>query len=234
LESKVITRRTMTAYLPAVLCIGIALCVASILPALRASGRHNSAETRLRELEFAARGRLGVHIIDTGTGHTNGYRADKRFMRLSTFKLQASAVAISRVDAGSEALQRRVNYTKKNLVTHSKMTERFAGDEGMTRSQLCEETLTTSDNTAANLTLAGYGSPSIVTALARKTGDRVARLDRIEIEINAKYANGMLDITSPRAIAMSGQNWYWAMRHLRRRGRVCSNGWRLTRPAANG
>jgi beta-lactamase class A len=169
-----------------------------------------------------------VHTIDTGTGHTNGYRADKRFMTLSNFQLLGSAVVIRRVDAGSEALQRRVNYTKKDLVTHSKMTERFADGEGMTLKQLCEATLTTSDNTAAYLIRADYGGPSMVTALARKIGDRVARLDRIETEINAKQADGMLDTSSPHAITGSGQNWCWAIRYLRRRGRICSNGWRLT------
>jgi beta-lactamase class A len=59
-------------------------------------------EGRLRDLEGAARGRLGVHILDVATGDEFGYRADERFMMLSSFKLLASAFELHRVDAGKE------------------------------------------------------------------------------------------------------------------------------------
>jgi beta-lactamase class A len=164
-----------------------------------------SANTRLRELEAAAQGRLGVHIIDTATGQEYGYRADERFMMLSTFKLLACAVVLSRVDAGNESLDRRIIYSKQDLVTYSPVTEKHAGGEGMTLAQLCEATLTTSDNTAANLILASYGGPAALTALARKLGDRVTRLDRTEPELNVKHPDNLMDTTSPRAMALTMQ-----------------------------
>jgi beta-lactamase class A len=163
------------------------------------------AKARLRELEAAAQGRLGTHIIDTATGQEYGYRADERFMMLSTFKLLACAVVLSRVDAGNELLERRIRYSKQDLVTYSPVTEKYADGEGMTLAQLCEATLTTSDNTAANLILASYGGPAAVTAMARKVGDRVTRLDRMETALNVKHQDGVLDTTSPRAMALTMQ-----------------------------
>jgi beta-lactamase class A len=45
-------------------------------------------------------------------------------MMLSTFKLLASAVVLSRVEAGTESLQQRITYTRKDLVIHSPVTEK--------------------------------------------------------------------------------------------------------------
>lgn len=164
-----------------------------------------ATNSRLRELEAAAQGRLGVHIVDTATGQEYGYRADERFMMLSTFKLLACAVVLARVDAGNESLQRRITYSKNDLLSHSPVTSKYADGEGMTLAQLCEATLTTSDNTAANLILASYGGPATLTAMVRKLGDRVTRLDRIETELNDAHTDRLMDTTSPRAMALTMQ-----------------------------
>ncbi len=185
------------------------LASTSALAALPASATSKAraalAAQRLRELEATAKGRLGVHLIDTTTGDEFGHRADERFMMLSSFKLLASAVVLSRVDAGEESLQRRIIYSKSDLVPYSPVTEKHVGGDGMTLAQLCEATLTTSDNTAANLILASYGGPATLTALARKLGDRVTRLDRIEPDLNVKAAGSDFDTTSPRAMARTMQ-----------------------------
>jgi beta-lactamase class A len=167
--------------------------------------RAELAAQRLRELETEAQGRLGVHLIDTGTGAAFSHRADERFMMLSSFKLLASAVVLSRVDAGDESLLRRITYSKKDLVTYSPVTEKHADGDGMTLAQLCEATITTSDNTAANLILGSYGGPATLTAMARRLGDRVTRLDRIETGLNDKHASPEFDTTSPRAMALTMQ-----------------------------
>ena len=169
--------------------------------------RNAGAETRslqdaLRDIEATAQGRLGVHIIDTATGREHGWRADERFLMLSSFKLLASACVLDRVDQGLESLQRRIRYRQQDLVTWSPVTERHVGGEGLSLAQLCEATMTTSDNTAANLILASYGGPAALTAYARRLGDEVTRVDRIEPMLNTRAASGEpLDTTSPRAMA---------------------------------
>ena len=156
----------------------------------------------LREIETMARGRLGVHIIDTATGVEHGWRSDERFLMLSSFKLLASALVLDRVDRGVEKLERRIRYRQQDLVSWSPVTERHVGGEGLSLAHLCEATITSSDNTAANLILASYGGPAALTAYARRLGDAVTRLDRTEPELNRRPASGeLLDTTTPRAMA---------------------------------
>lgn len=158
-------------------------------------------QERLCDLEAADhQGRLGVHILDTANGREYGYRSDERFMMLSSFKLLASALVLHRVDAGHESLERRIAYTKNDLINWSPVTEQHADGEGMTLARLCEAAITKSDNTAANLILASYGGPAALTAYARELGDDVTRLDRIEPDLNRKVGDEPLDTTSPRAM----------------------------------
>jgi beta-lactamase class A len=170
-------------------------------PSLR--DRTSTVDKRLRELEATTRGRLGVHIVDTGSGQEYGHRSDERFMMLSTFKLLASALVLHRVDASRDSLQRRITYAKKDLVPWSPITEKHV-DDGMTLAELCKATITVSDNTAANLILSSFGGPAALTAFARQLGDSVTRLDRTEPELNEFRADRpQLDTTTPRAMARS-------------------------------
>ena len=164
-----------------------------------------SLHDQIAALEAAAQCRLGVYIIDTATGREYGHRPDERFMMLSSFKLLASALVLARAEQGQESLQRRIRYTREDLVTWSPVTEKHVGGEGLTLAQLCEATITTSDNTAANLILASYGGPAAVTAFARKLGDTVTRLDRTEPELNRPSGAAPLDTTTPRAMTRTLQ-----------------------------
>lgn len=161
----------------------------------------DSVQARFRDIEAAAQGRLGVHIVDTGSGRECGYGSDERFMMLSSFKPLACALVLHRVDTSEESLERRIPYTKQDLIAWSPVTEQHADGEGLTLAELCEATITTSDNTAANLILATYGGPAALTAYARVLGDDVTRLDRIEPDLNLRNGDELLDTTSPRAMA---------------------------------
>jgi beta-lactamase class A len=159
-----------------------------------------------QQLEATAQGRLGACILDTATGQVHGHRADERFMMLSSFKLLASALVLARADRGQESIERRITYTKQDLVTYSPVTEKHAGaPEGMSLAGLCEATITTSDNTAANLILASYGGPEALTRFARELGDDTTRLDRNEPSLNTGTAAALLDTTTPRAMALTMQ-----------------------------
>ena len=201
-----ILRRQFTA----VACFGLvaaSLTTARNVLALPANAAlHDAAiQTHLRELESAAQGRLGMHIVDAATGLEYGYRSDERFLMLSSFKLLASALVLHRVDTGKESLTRRIAFTGKNLISWSPVTEQYADGNGMTLAQLCEATITTSDNTAANLILSSCGGPAALTAFARQLGDQVTRLDRNEPQLNVKSGDGLMDTTSPRAMATTMQ-----------------------------
>ena len=158
---------------------------------------------RLQALEAEARGRLGVHILDTANGASYGYRADERFQTLSSFKFLASALVLHRVDRGLESLDRRIPITPADIITWSPVTEKHVGSTGMSLAALCEATITTSDNAAANLILDSYGGPAALTAYLRTLGDSVTRIDRREPELNVKHPDEPMDTTTPRAMVMN-------------------------------
>lgn len=158
-------------------------------------------DAAFRQLEVRAQGRLGVHLIDTASGRTYGYRSDERFMMLSSFKMLACAHVLYRVDQHQESLERRIRYSRTDLVSWSPITEKHVGGEGLSLAQLCEATMTVSDNTAANLILDSFGGPQGLTAFVRSMGDELTRLDRYEPALNVPGADPQLDTSTPHAMA---------------------------------
>lgn len=154
---------------------------------------------RLKALERESGGRLGVAILNTGTGVQHGHRAAERFPLCSTFKLLAAALVLHRVDTGKERLDRLLPVDGAALVSHSPVTGPRAGGS-MSLAELCEATITVSDNTAANLMLASFGGPKGLTDYARSLGDRMTRLDRIETALNEATPGDPRDTTTPAAM----------------------------------
>jgi beta-lactamase class A len=151
-------------------------------------------------IEAARGGRLGVAVLDTGSGRRAGHRQDERFPMGSTYKLLAAGAVLARADAGRESMERRIRFTRDDLVTYSPVTEMAVGGEGMTLDALCEATMITSDNTAGNLLLDALGGPAGLTAWLRQLGDSVTRLDRKETALNEAAPGDARDTTSPAAM----------------------------------
>lgn len=87
--------------------------------------------------------RVGVALYDSGTGKTWDYHGDDRFPITSTFKTLACAALLANVDNGTDDLDRRVAFSKDDLVTYSPVTETRAGEEaGMSLRELCEAPVT--------------------------------------------------------------------------------------------
>lgn len=179
------------------------------IPTLAAFGsiaraeRAGEAENKLAELERRHPGRFCVTILDLGSGRRVQHRADERILMCSTFKALVAAFVLARVDKGEEKLDRRVRFTRKELVkSGSPVTEKHVGGEGMTVAELCDATVTRSDNTAGNLLLTSFGGPAALTAFCRRLGDEVTRLDRFELELNFHDGpNDERDTTTAAAMA---------------------------------
>ena len=154
----------------------------------------------LQQLEARYGGRLGVAILDTGSGARLEHRARERFLMCSTFKAMASALVLTCVDKRIERLDRRVLFTANDIVTYSPVTEKRTGPPGMTLEELCEAAMTMSDNTAGNLLLASFGGPAALTAYLRSIGDADTRLDRIEPDLNETVPGDPRDTTTPAAM----------------------------------
>lgn len=154
-------------------------------------------------LEKASGGRLGVTVLDTGSGRRiGGHRQTERFPMCSTFKSMLVAHVLSLADAGRLSLDTRVPVAEKDLLSYAPVARRHVGKDLSVR-DLCRGTLTTSDNTAANLLLGVTGGPAALTAFLRDHGDRVTRNDRYEPDMNRFAAGDPRDTTSPAAMAAS-------------------------------
>lgn len=156
----------------------------------------------LRELERKSGGRLGVVVIDTGSGKRVGYRDDERFPFCSTFKVMLSGAILARSGKENDLLARHIRYTSTDMVNYSPITQKHVG-AGMTVADLCAAALQYSDNTAANLLIHQLGGVEKVTAFARSIGDSAFRLDRMETMLNTAIPDDVRDTTTPAAMAES-------------------------------
>ena len=155
---------------------------------------------KLAALERTGGGRLGVAVLDTGSGSIAGHRLAERFPMCSTFKVLLVSAVLREVDVGREPLDRLLPVPAKPLVPHSPLTEPHAGGT-MTIGDLCHAALVESDNTATNLLLGSLGGPVAITRFARSIGDTVTRIDRTEPSLNEAVPGDSRDTTSPAAMA---------------------------------
>lgn len=174
----------------------------SVQPGAAASEQGIVAAARQVETRLGAR--VGLVVHDTGSGQTWRHRADERFPMASTFKVLACGALLARVDAGKESLDRLVRIEQDDLVTYSPVTEKNVGRD-MMLGDLCDATMRTSDNTAANKVLDALGGPDAVTRFTRTLGDETTRLDRRETDLNEAMPGDPRDTTSPEAMAASLQ-----------------------------
>lgn len=160
---------------------------------------------RLRAIEKDSGGRLGVAVLDSASGRQANWRGDERFAMCSTFKFLLAAAILARVEKGEQTLERRIPILASDLVSHSPVTEKLVGSEGASIAELCEATMTISDNAAANLLLPLVGGPEGLTRFVRTLGDTRTRLDRNEPSLNSAIPGDPRDTTTPQAMLHSMQ-----------------------------
>jgi len=164
------------------------------------AAKSDPTEVRLAAIEARVGGHLGIAALATGSGQRIEYRASKRFLMCSTFKLLAAAAVLHRVDQKQEQLDRFIPYTKADLLEYAPVTREHVQEGGMALSALCAAAVAMSDNTAANLVLKTIEGPAGWTRYARSLGDKVSRLDRMEPELNNAEAGDDRDSTTPAAM----------------------------------
>lgn len=137
-------------------------------PADSAASRERAAKA-LTQVERRFHARLGVYMLDTGTGRTVTYRAGERFAHASTFKALAAGIVLKR--STDAELNRVIHYSASDLEDYAPITKRHVG-KGMTLRDLVKAALQYSDNTAANLLLDQLGGPA---GLQRRSAGRETR-----------------------------------------------------------
>ncbi|MGW7276577.1 class A beta-lactamase [Streptomyces sp. NPDC054864] len=152
----------------------------------------------LKALERKFDARLGVYAIDTGTGREVAYNAGERFAYNSTFKALAAGAVLRKYSLSG--LDRKITYSKDDLVANSPVTEKHV-DTGMTLGELCDAAVRYSDNAAANLLFHQLGGPKGLDAVLEKMGDDVTQMDRIEPVLSTWVPGEKRDTSTPRALA---------------------------------
>ena len=181
--------------------LGLALGTA-LAPPVRAEKAFGGASfaAAIRAAEAAGGGRLGVSVLDTGSGRRASWRGGERFPLTSTFKTVLAAAILAEADAGRESLDRRVPIASSDLLEYAPVTARHLGPDGISLGELCEATVVWSDNPAANLLLPAIGGPAGLTGFARRLGDQDFRLDRTEPALNEATPGDPRDTTTPEAM----------------------------------
>lgn len=184
----------------------LAGCAGGASPAAQPPPDKANATARIAAIEAKLGGRVGVSAIDTGSDAEINHRAQERFAMASSFKWLLAAGVLKRCEEGLN-LDAVMYYTPSDLVATSPITSaQISATTGMgslSVEQLCEATVTVSDNTAANLLLVPMFGPEGFTRFIRESGDPHTRLDRREPELNENRAGDPRDTTVPHAMARS-------------------------------
>ena len=157
------------------------------------------ATATFADMETKYGARLGLSVVDTGSGATVDYREGERFPMASTFKGLACGALLQAHPLSTGYFDQVIRYTAADIVVNSPETEKHI-DTGMTVTALCDAAITQSDNTAGNMLLRLLGGPEGFTAFLRTLGDTVSRLDRWEPELNTAIPGDERDTTAAAAL----------------------------------
>lgn len=188
-----------------------ALAGAGALAACAPARGHVAGEDdpRFAAIEARVGGRVGVYALNTADGAVLSHRGDERFAMCSTFKwLLAAGVFYYAARGGrrdgphrSPQLSDPVRFDESAIVPYSPRVQENLARGWMSVEELCEATVTISDNAAANLLLDTMLGPAGFVHFVRATGDEVTRLDRLEPALNENLPGDPRDTTTPAAMA---------------------------------
>jgi beta-lactamase class A len=155
-------------------------------------------EAALADLESRYDARVGLSVLDTGSGATLDHRADERFGYASSLKAFAAAALLDATDDAD--LDRVVTWTQADVdaAGYSPLTSQHVAD-GLPLRQLAEAAVRQSDNTALNLVLAELGGPAGLDAALAAQGDDVTDVVHTEPELNTPTPGSTADTTTPAA-----------------------------------
>lgn len=185
--------------------LGVLLPLMTVLTAQAAEFDPGPVARAVEDIETRLSARVGVSIIDTETGKTWSHRGEERFPTNSTFKAFLCAALLDAAASGMADADRKVVVKDSDIVSYSPVTEKRVGGESFTIGELCEVTVTISDNAAANLVMKEVGGPEGVTAYLRRIGDEKTRVDRWEPDSNTGIPGDARDTTTPIAAARTLQ-----------------------------
>lgn len=116
---------------------------------------------------------------------------------MSTYKAIAGGLLLKNLTA--EQLNKRVYFSKEDLVDYSPVTEKHV-ESGMTVKEIINAAMTYSDNTAGNILFHQLNGPKGYQKELAKIGDKTTQADRFEPELNEAVPGDKRDTTTPEAM----------------------------------
>jgi beta-lactamase class A len=155
-------------------------------------------DAALAELESRYGARVGLSVVDTGTGTALEHRGDERFLYASTLKALAAAALLDATEPAD--LDEVITWTAADVAAagYSPATD-AAVDTGLTLGELAEAAVRQSDNTALDLVLEHLGGPAALDAALAAQGDDVIDVVHTEPELNRPTPGSTADTTTPAA-----------------------------------
>ncbi|SMY37958.1 Beta-lactamase PSE-4 precursor [Photobacterium malacitanum] len=164
-----------------------------------ASAQISQISPELAKIEHQLGGTVAVAVYNANTNTSWSYHGEQRVPMMSTFKTLACADLLHQADTQRIDVNQAITIKQSDILSYAPVTTDRVGTS-MTLAQLCNATMLTSDNTAANLVLNNIGGPKSVTQFIRTLDDKITRLDRIEPNVNNVSAAELRDTTTPIAI----------------------------------
>jgi len=185
----------------------VALSACAPTAASPGASRPSPDDPRFAAIERRIGGRVGVAALNTARGPWITYRATDRFAMCSTFKwmLAAHMLYLDMQQPGFRDQQ--VRFSERDLLAYAPAARMHLARGWMTVEEACEGAVVLSDNTCANLLLAGAGGPQGFTGFLRANGDAITRLDRTEPELNVVPPGDERDTTTPDAMVRTLQRF---------------------------
>ena len=177
------------------LALGLSMATASL-----AETSVEALRGTVARIEEQLGARVGLSLLDTGSGWSWSHREDELFLMNSTVKVPVCGAILARRDAGTLSLSDALPVREADLVPYAPVTETRVGGT-MTIDELCLAAIDQSDNVAANLLIGHLGGPEAVTQFFRSVGDITSRVDRIEPKLNDFAPGDARDTTSPAAMS---------------------------------
>lgn len=136
-------------------------------------------EAQLYSAANGSNGRIGVAVIDLGTGRTVSVLGDTPFPMASTSKIAIAATFLDGVDKGRWSLDDKFPLMiPVRSAKYSSDKAPVRAGQLMTGRQLIELALINSSNTATDALLAAVGGPAAVNRWIRSAGIEGMRIDR--------------------------------------------------------
>ncbi len=135
-------------------------------------------------------GAVGVAAHAVGSGRFVAHRAGERFPLASTWKLPLVMAVLARVEAGALSLDRTVAFAPVDLERYSGIAREYPRGGTLSVREICRRTISSSDNTGADLLAPLAGGPAAVNRYVRGLGIGGVSIDHRERELPSAAVRG--------------------------------------------